>query len=149
MSLHLAVCELYNPNVHGISLHPPTDIQYQYIVRDVISLEEFIALDHKPLINELKYFYRTRLPYINNHPTISNYNAITKSPKYIDINIVKISYKTGRDGLDWSTACLKTFYIRLIQRIWKRKLNQRKAYISFCKQLQSLCYRETHGRFIR
>jgi len=40
---------------------------------------------------------------------------------------------------------LKTYWLKLIQRTWKRVLKERKQYINNCMNPHSLLYRQTHG----
>ena len=147
MALHLAVCELYHPQIHGASEDPPADIAERFIVREILSLDDFFSPELDEILSMANKFYRDQGEFLCKHPTISNYHAIAASPEYVRVDVVKVENYTGRDGLEWCTGCLKTSYIRILQKAWRNARKRRNAYIQACKSLSALRCRETTGRF--
>ena len=147
MALHLAVCELYHTQIHGASEDPPVDIAERFIVREILSLDDFFSQELDGILSMANKFYLDHGELLCKHPTISNYNAITASPEYVRVDVVKVENYTGRDGLEWCTGCLKTSYIRILQKAWRNARKRRNAYIQACKSLSALRCRETTGRF--
>ena len=147
MVLHIAVCELYHPQIHGASEDPPVDISERFIVREILSLDDFLGPELNEILSLANEFYRDHSWNLSEHPTISNYHAIVGSPDYVRVDVVAVENCTGRDGLDWCTGSLKTSYIRILQKAWRNARKRRNAYIQACKSPYALRYRETTGQF--
>lgn len=149
MVLHLAVCELYHPQIHGASEDPPTDIAERFIIREILSLDDFLGPELDEVLSTSYDFYRDYGERLGEHPTIRNYHAIVARPDYVRVDIVAVENCAGRDGLEWCTGSLKTPYIRILQRAWRNAHKRRNAYIRICKSPYALRCRETTGRFLR
>lgn len=151
----LALIELYLPLKHGITDKQHETIYSNYLILDTIELDEFyenikqVSSDIKHLTN-MYTEYLNRLKYemnINNlHPIIRNYEKIIAHPKHYQIQIIQpVTVSIGPNEWDqYSTAVVKTHWIRLIQRRWRSVLKNR---ISLKRQPKNLKYRETTGRF--
>jgi hypothetical protein len=73
------------------------------------------------------------------HPYIRNYNKIINSLNYIKPEIMKvILLSTGE-----TVAILKTCWIRIFQRTWRRKFAKR---IAFFKNIHTILLRRLNGR---
>ena len=147
MVLHLAVCELYHPQIHGTSGDPPADITGRFIIREILPFDDFLSPEVDEILAAANEFYRDHVQYLGEHPTISNYHAIASSPNYVRVDVVEVENCTGGDGLEWCTGSLKTSYIRMLQKAWRKTRKRRNAYIQACKSPYALRYRETTGRF--
>ena len=147
MVLQLALCELYHPQIHGASEDPPPDIAERFIIREILSVSEFLGPELDEIISTMSEFYRDYGENLSGHPTINNYHAIACSLDYIRVDVVAVENCTGGDGLDWCTGSLKTSYIRILQKRWRNVRKRRDAYIQACKSPYALRCRETTGRF--
>lgn len=147
MVLHLAVCELYHPQIHGASEDPPADIAERFIIREILSLDDFLGPELEEVLSAANEFYRLHVRHLGKHPTVSNYHAVAGSPDYVRVDLVEVENCTGRDGLEWCTGSLKTSYIRILQKAWRNARKRRNAYIQACKSPYALRCRETTGRF--
>lgn len=147
MVLHLALCELYHPQIHGASEAPPQDIANRFIVREILSVDDFFGQELNEILSAANDFYRDQGTRLDEHPIINNYHAIVRSPDYIRVDVVDVENCTGLDGLDWCTGSLKTSYIRILQKTWRNARKRRNAYIQACKSPYALRYRETTGQF--
>ena len=147
MVLHLALCELYHPQVHGASEEPPQDIAERFIVREILSVDDFLGPELDEILSAASEFYRDYGGNLGEHPTINNFHAIVGSSDYVRVDVVAVENCTGRDGLEWCTGSLKTSYIRILQKRWRNARKRRDAYIQACKSPYALLCRETTGRF--
>ena len=145
----LAICELFYPNIHGTMRDNWNSTPY--LIHSTIPLSEFYDKSYEEIISMLKEGYRLITAYggiINSrgicaHPFIRNFKLIIQDPNYICINIIEQNeLSTGE-----YVACLKTFWIKIIQRTWKKIFKQRREIDNKRKCLSSLNYRETHGKW--
>lgn len=146
----LTLCELFHPKIYGIDEFSDTQILTHFIVIHSYSfpeyrflqltdsdsdsdiddssddeceeeneVESFINMIHK----DIRYIHgRTR--YIpKEHPIIRNYLNIRKKGLHIDIS-ENIILQTGE-----KISIIKTIWIRIIQRRWKKVYNQYRSYL--------------------
>ena len=142
-NMQLAICELFYPNIHGTIRDNWNSTPY--LIHSTIPLSEFYDKSYEEIISMLKDGYRLITAYggIGTHPFIRNYKLIIQDPNYICINIIEQNeLSTGEH-----VACLKTFWIKIIQRTWKKIFKQRREIDNKRKCLTSLNYRETHGKW--
>lgn len=143
----LAICEFYNPVMHGhhlLETHQ-NSIYNQYLVVTTI---KYISSINNPglttrrvnsILNCLANSYEYQITL--RHPFIRNYeNIIRRNGFKLDI-IQNIHLETGE-----SVAILKTFWIRIIQRVWKRIYAERVAIKNKAKSLFKLHNREIDGK---
>lgn len=149
----LALVEPYLPIKHGI-IDNKTDSMYgQYLIIDQISMKEFynkipdVLLDvemirkmYKKQLQQLK----TDLNITQLHPFIKNYENIVTNPHHFQLQLIEpVTISTGPNEWDnYSTAVIKTHWIRLIQRRWRETLKKR---IQSRKNVKNLRIRETTG----
>lgn len=77
------------------------------------------------------------------HPTIRNYENIVRREDYIKPQIgLCIELPTGE-----MVVIIKTFWIKIIQRAWKRVYKERKEIINGQKMIESISTRKMTGRF--
>jgi hypothetical protein len=98
-------------------------------------------------INFLKHIY-THLrnaseQYFGPHPTIRNYRNIVLSPNYIKPEIGEYIILPTQEAI----AILKTFWLRIIQKKWKKVFQERKNTIRKRCNFSNLSIREIRGRW--
>ena len=81
--------------------------------------------------------------YFGNHPTIRNYHNIISKPNYIKQEIGEYIILPTQEAI----AILKTFWIRIIQKKWKKVFQERKNIIRKRCYLSNLSFREIRGRW--
>lgn len=92
----------------------------------------------------LKEYYSNPDPiYVDNHPTIRNYRNIVSNSNYIKPEIGEYIILPTLEAV----AILKTFWLRIIQKKWKKVFQKRKDIIKQRCYLSNLSIREIRGRF--
>jgi hypothetical protein len=144
-SVQLAVCEIFNPAIHGQTNESSPDITSHFLVHTTVEPEEFYDLSFTDLIRMLRDGYHAylsvwgdRAPY---HPIVRNYDAIVRGDAYIKLDIVVLDELIGQECVGY----LKTHWIRLVQRCWKRVFKERKQLIKTRSTPAALRYRSVHG----
>jgi len=77
------------------------------------------------------------------HSIIRNYNQLVIQPNYIQLHIAKVIYLSGLECV----AILQTFWIKIIQRTWKKIYKKRCTIIALRKSPISLFYKERYGKW--
>jgi len=156
MSFELALLELYMPLKHGI-LQPKhaSKLYGNYIIIERVPIDTFYS-QVKRVTKQLKHIKREYNSYIDKlkyemnittlHPFIRNYEKIIKNPKHYKIEIIQpTTTSIGENEWDqYSTALVKTHWIRLIQRKWRCFLKTRNNEV---KKMVNLRHREVTGKF--
>ena len=114
----------------------------------IVDSDDELENDNPKLIDLYRYKYSILLKsttFMNSqHPLVRNYHNIIKSFYYIQPHIVECVY-LPRPGSE-CVAILKTFWLKIIQRTWKRVYKQRMAMLCSVPMLRM---REiTSGRFV-
>lgn len=120
----LIVCELFHPFIHGYipNISDPA-VQGHYLV--ITSKKENVQ-EMVELYQENYEFVIETSDLINRpHPLIRNYANIIQAPHYIKPEIGEMIELSGQERV----AILKTFWIRIIQRTWKKIYMKRKQVI--------------------
>jgi hypothetical protein len=135
---NIILCELYNEHVHGKT---NSEVINHYLI-----LIKYKKFDLSNIQKYARYFNsegckknRKRFP----HPIIRNYVQIVNNRNYIKPEIGKCIYLNTNE----SVVILKTFWLRLIQRTWKTIFKKRQLIFRKRCSIQSLRYRELHGRW--
>jgi hypothetical protein len=151
---YLGTCELFHPDIHGFVegvSHP--EIMNHYLICNLFDKTEFYD-EYKQIkedcqwVNE-EYYYRLTSGLfpsrISRHPNLRNYESIVKSNKcsYIVPEIIQKCVLTGEEYV----AIKKTFWLRLIQRTWKRIYSEQQQVWNKRKQYSSIKFREINGRW--
>lgn len=169
---YLMLCELHHPSIHGKDANSDSNIETHYLVYDrfepwsgisYLALDEDYETDDEhdsdsdndnpnhitKLQDELdflqdKYSYPNDLVlYYGNHPTIRNYHYITNNPNYIKPEIGQYIILPTQEAI----AILKTIWLRIIQRKWKKIFAERKQIITLRKNPSTLYYRHINGKW--
>jgi len=153
----IGICELYHELLHGFDENSSSEIKghyllmekfdnfHKYIVNDIsqfihendsndsetsiVDSDDENENNHPKLIDLYRYKYsvltNSRTFMDSKHSIIRNYHNIVKSLYYIQPHIVECVYLPG-PGSE-CVAILKTFWLKIIQRTWKRVYKQRMA----------------------
>jgi hypothetical protein len=142
---NIVLCELYNGFLHGnndliVNTHYLTINRFKPdIWWDVIrNLYKSYNERYNQLLSEPGSEIRSP------HLVIRNYKNIISSKNYIKPEIAECVYLNGNEEL---VSIIKTIWIRLIQRTWKKIFNLRKEVLSKRCKVESFRYREIHGNW--
>ena len=119
----LALCELYNENIHGksdidghyLSIYTHSDAEITP-EEDEEDEDEECKSDRFWILNSIKILYCEKYKQLRmkNHKSIRNYKKIVSRKNYIQPEIVE---KITID--DCPCVVLKTFWLKIVQRTWK------------------------------
>jgi len=148
---HLAICELFNPTIHGFVENVSSkDVETHYLVNETLSPDQltFDYTDKDPWnFDNLAIYacwrtskFQSMDAVLCNHNYIRNYRNIMSNEHMHLPNIVKSFTLPGGELV----AVIKMFWLKCIQRKWKKIVQQRKLVIQHRKQSKSLIYREIH-----
>lgn len=164
---YLMLCELHYPAIHGKTADSDPHIETHYLVYDrfdPITGISYSCLDDENYDTEdednensvytindsitfLKNHYsnpsRFNRGLLGNHPTIRNYHNIISRQNYIKPEIGKYIMLPTQEAV----AILKTFWLRIIQRKWKKVFQERKNMIRNRLSLTSLHIRQITGKW--
>lgn len=132
-SYKLVLPQMYNSTIHG---NP--DCDGHYLVHRVLKNTNYYNPSH----------VRT-MHFINNHDKlfvhafIRDYSRIIGAVRFAQPQIAECVYLEGGEYV----AILKTFYIRIIQRAWKKTFAQRLQIHQQKKLAINILYRLKHGRW--
>ena len=157
---YLLVCEIFHPDFHGYDVNESDpNINGHYLIihiddnsdsdseyySDSDSEDDYFILNEVMIdIYRKKYKYLTSSYKKNNleiiHPIIRNYFNIISDEFYIKPQIGYKVYLSGNECV----AILKTFWIRIVQRCWKRVYKTRKEMLKPQNIIKLLRLRETN-----
>lgn len=138
----LAICHLFHPTLHGQTENSDTNILGQYLVFwEVNSRNLYFNNYYNRYLNDLTHFYNIIISHFP-HPIIRNYSNIIKRENYIKFDIVKIDTLNGLEEV----AYIKTFWLKIIQRKWKKIYHNRKNLIKKLSNPKYLLKREITGK---
>jgi hypothetical protein len=169
---YLMLCELHHPNIHGktitsypsIETHylvydkydPITTISYQhlntyeeyYTDQEYDSDDDNSTQNYLAKINDDIRFLKNIYMDINlvnphrfgEHPSIRNYYNIVCKTDYIKPEIGQVIVLPTQE----TVAILKTFWLRIIQRKWKRVFIERTNIMKQNMQLSHLSFKKTY-----
>ena len=143
----LLIPEIFNEHIHGITSESDPNIHCQLIIQ-----ESFI-IKTNTCIGELFYILQKRCKFYNKcykvyynsvkHDYIRNYNNIIKSSNYMKPEIGEMHYLRG----DECVCILKTFWLKIIQRAWKKLYKKRQNIFNLRCRPDSVLYRQLTGKF--
>ena len=126
---YLAITEIYNPKKHG---EGPKDLYTHFLSSMIITSDEFMEEYPSGYIADLKMQMNSRINiylqnkygenWYNSHPIINNYKNIINNGKDLSVEIVKGYNYTINEfpELNYSFCTLQTFWLKLLQRKWKK-----------------------------
>jgi hypothetical protein len=162
---NIVLCELHNPAIHGFDKNSDPEVAGHYLIHskyDTIICDG-VLYDYdsdnsdnsdndetSDNIYNVIHNYKMHIEYNiipsthrTRHPFIRNYKAIVSNENYIKPEIAECLYLSGEECI----AILKTFWLRLVQRAWKRVFAERKQIYARRMRPDSLRHREIHGKW--
>jgi hypothetical protein len=166
---YLMLCEIHYPVIHGKTDDSDPNIETHYLVYDrydptsgvsIYHLDEYEDYDTDNEydsdedideiglcklnndMNFLKKMYSIQSNFAN-HPTIRNYHNIISNPNYIKPEIGEYIILPTQETI----AILKTFWIRIIQKKWKKVFQERKNIIRQRGYSSNLLFRELKSKW--
>lgn len=156
----IMVCELFHPLIHGktessyefidtywmVNMTAEPKIyffevyydEYDYRDDEYRECQEFY-LDFVSLQRRYQDYYRRHY----SHPVIKNYANIILRSDYIRFEIGEYIILPTEEAI----AILKTFWLRIIQRKWKKVFKHRNEIIKLRCNPSNLRHREIHGKW--
>ena len=160
--MNLVICEIFNKKIHGFDDNNDPTVLGHYIVCQNFSRNDTdtdtdsendsndSTEDTSSVFNNttsVLNMYKRQYNRLNNnlkmHSIIRNYNHIVSRPHYIQLHIAKVIYLSGSECV----AIIKTFWLKIIQRTWKKIYKQRCNIQTLRKLPSSQFYRERHGKW--
>ena len=166
---YLMLCELHYPRRHGKTHDSDPNIETHYLVYDRFDAKTGISYSHLDeyeeydtdtdydtdsedeynintlikLNDEIKWLQQQysnsfNTLYLENHPTIRNYHNIIKHPNYIKPEIGEYIILPTQEAI----AILKTCWLRIIQKKWKKVYQEQKNIIKKRCNLLNLSKKE-------
>lgn len=119
MAYTIAVCEIFNRNIHGYDTNSTSDIDQRILASYTFTPEEFMDPDEwMPLIENMRIAYSQYSPTTKSHPSIRNYRTIVENPDYYKLDIVQLEEMPGGE----TCAVIKTGGIKTLQKKWRKQL---------------------------
>jgi hypothetical protein len=155
---HLVVCEIFNKYIHGYDEDSYDVVKDHYLCmhvsrnrsifdsrdyneEDTDDSYECHILDVVDLHGSYYMSYAAQRNKNTQHPFIRNYKRIISKDSYIQPHIASVIYLPSGECV----AIIKTFWLRLVQRAWKRVFQERKRVSKKRMMQSSLRHREIHG----
>ena len=137
----LAFCEFFNSDLHGKNESSSPNIDSQFLILRTLNIHTFLY-HHDSITRFIGIIRRQYVLYINTtsyqHPVIRNYkNAIIKK-NYVSLEIIEHVELEGGEHV----AIYKTFWLRIVQRIWKKHCNYKKELLKKLLKPRGLLLRE-------
>lgn len=138
----LAICVLFDPVLHGITEQSDKNICKHLLIHHTIEPHTFLNYYYhaQELLTFIKYYYNNII--IIPHPIIRNYENIVNSQEYFKIDIIQEDILDGQEYVGY----LKTFWLKLLQRKWKKFFKDREKKIRKMCNPKRLIKREITGK---
>jgi len=139
----LAICVLFHPKIHGITPSSDKNICEHFLIHYSIDPYEFIE-SYKQIVEEAlidTYHYYNDIV-IAPHPIIRNYKNIVYKKEYFKIDIIQEDILDSQEYVGY----LKTFWLKILQRKWKRIFKERQEKLRIMSNLKRLMKREITGK---
>jgi hypothetical protein len=139
----IGLCEIYNEEIHGkteccVKYNYLTYVRFKYFNYDCIkSFASFINNMYQ------LYFYNN----LQNNIFKNYYKNISSKGNCINPEIIECKYLLSDTGYEYSVCIIKTIWIKLIQRTWKKIYKKRKEILMNRILPTSLFYREKTGKW--
>ena len=133
---NIILCELHNDKIHG-AVNDQTNNDYLLINRIKKLNMDFINC----LTQVIKQDYITRQQHKTPHKIIKNYQNMITRPNYIKPEIGEVIYLQSGHAV----CIIKTFWLKIIQRAWRKVYKVRAQTIKMRCHILSLKHREITG----
>jgi hypothetical protein len=145
----LLIPEIYNKYFHGKTYDSDTNIDGQFLVLQTFYINSDNNIcDFFKYVNNLckfyKKYYEKKISGIHlPHVLLRNYFNIIKHPSYLNLQIGQIYYLTGNECV----CVIKTIWLKLIQRAWKKVYKIRKEINHLRCRPDSILHRQFCGKW--
>ena len=151
---NLILCEIHCPFIHGKTDSSDPNIETHYLVFDKYNPYTYLSysvdnfdsiyytIDMNTDIEFLSNKYNAEYLEIE-HPTIRNYTNIIYRQNYIKAEIAQCIMLPTHEEI----AILKTFWLRIIQRKWKKIVAERQQIILRRIYPDALHFRRVYGKW--
>tara|TARA_B100000900_G_scaffold322600_1_gene282027 strand:- start:26 stop:631 length:606 start_codon:yes stop_codon:yes gene_type:complete len=149
----LGLCILWCKDIHGYNSNSTPGIDTHWLLHERVTLEEFLNDDLYWIENYRRNIqsYLSMLQSTSDntllvgylYPLLRNYSDIVSRPYNPKIDIVLMEYLPGLEAV----AYIKTVWLRLIQKRWKKLYKQRCHVIANRMKIKSLQFKELHGKW--
>ena len=141
----LAICEVFHPTLHGQNETSSPKVDTHFLIYTLIDIDDFYTQAYLSEENSLRR-YRKAIHIMHEslnktHPSIRNYRRV--SNKYIRLEIIQTDVLTGQEEV----AYLKTFWLRIVQRRWKKIYKERKDLLRQRSTMTALVERQRTGQW--
>lgn len=136
----LLVADLVHPSVHGVTPDSSPGILGHYLTLERYDPEEFMENEHLPFMDIVRTVTRDERR-TSTHPYIRAYGDVVTRPDYCTLNIGRTQELAGGE----TVAILKTHWLRLVQRRYKRLLAERMQLAKARAHPTSMIHREATG----
>ena len=157
----LARCELYNHVRHNMD-NDTNKIDNEILCMDTLESNEYMNYINNHLYIDSIYYVLNRIP-MNDiklkwesgvRVTKNNwvefcktFDSMISDPFYNKLHLVEKKLITDENGNEWTTCIIKTYWISIIQRTWKKIYLKRKEIIRRRMNPNNLHYWQIHGRW--
>jgi len=145
----IVLCELFHPRIHGFNEDSDPCVLGHYLVigrypaNAIIDRENSYEYSINYVIHNFQNNIRKLLeiPRYSKHPWIRNYKKIVTQENYICPEIAECILLSGQEKI----AIKKTFWLRLVQRSWKRVFQERCQIRHRRQSIYAIAWRELRG----
>ena len=135
----IVLCEIFNAEMHGFNKDSDPDVKNHFL--SIYVVKKYTNLDK--LYDIAKLYNLNNSIHISNHAFIRNYNNIISDKNYIKPEIGEVITLNGGEIV----VIIKTFWLKIVQRLWKKVFEQRKKVIAKRMHIKSILYKETNGKW--
>lgn len=145
----LLIPEIYNKYIHGKTNETDPNVFGQFLVLQTFNYNnsnENKIVELFDYINSMSKFYKKY--YLRNfsglkHEIIQNYKKLIRSDSFLNAEIGQIYYLKGGECV----CVIKTFWLKLIQRTWKKIYKERKIIQQKRNNPRSILYRQLTAKW--
>jgi len=136
---NLIVCEIYSCAMHGSKENDGTFLTYSVYSGDQRGIKQ--ALKDARMIRRENREYAD-MHYASDHSVIRNYDVLLKSGAFVNPQIANCTYLPSGELV----AILKTCYLKIFQRMWKRYYKQKMAELEERKSIHYILHMRLHRK---
>jgi len=138
----LAICEMFNPIIHGQDENSSPQIHTHFLVYTIIDLPDFYSDAYVSETNCLRRYLRAvKILHGSLHETIRNYERVTNT--YTRLEIIQTDILPGQE----TVAYLKTFWLRIVQRRWKKIYKARQEILAQRNSIRAIQEKQRTGQW--
>jgi hypothetical protein len=140
----LAISEVFHPAFHGQDANSTPGVHTQFLIYATIDLADFYSDNYLYEVRSLLRYHNATLQLLNGsaeHPSIRNYDVVYN--KYMRLEIIQADVLKGNEEV----AYLKTFWLRLVQRRWKKIYQARREMLQKRSDIKALQERQRTGQW--